>query len=78
MANQGPEAREALESAIRASPLVARELLAEHHPERDDGFPGSYVLGGPSEAWVYWDAYETYWRRSKNAMKLLRELASVV
>ena len=77
MASRVPEAREALESAIRGSPLVARELLAERHPEPDDGFPGSYVLGGPSEAWVYWDAYGTYWRRSKEAMKLLRELADV-
>lgn len=61
----------------RSSPLVARELLAKRHPEPDDCFAGSYVVGGPSEAWVYWDAYGTYWRRSKDAMKLLRELASV-
>ena len=77
MADRIPEGREALASAIRSSPLVARELLAKRHPEPDDGFAGSYVVGGPSEAWVYWDAYGTYWRRSKDAMKLLRELASV-
>ena len=74
LAKRVPEAIEALAGAIRASPLVADKLLADRHPEPDNDFPGSHVLGGPSEAWLYCNHYGEYWQHSDAAMKLLRQL----
>lgn len=56
-------ARSALKRAILAALLVAKELLADRHPEPERSNPGTYTMGGRSEAWEYWKLNGEYWRR---------------
>ena len=74
LAGDTPAARGALKRAILAAPLVAKELLADRHPEPARSYPGTYAMGGRSEAWEYWKLDGEYWRCSDTAMALLRRV----
>lgn len=74
LADEMTKAESVLEYAVRADPHVARELLADDHPEPEREIPGTYRLGGASEAWHYWDLNGKYWQRSRPAMALLRRV----
>ena len=74
LADDTPAAQSALKRAILAQPLVAKELLADRHPEPRRSHPGTYTMGGRSEAWDYWKLSGEYWRRSDTAMALLRRI----
>ena len=75
LAKRVPEARAVLQTCISRLPLVAKELLSREHPEPDRTHPGAITLGGADQAWEYWNGYGQYWRRSRSAMRLLREAA---
>ena len=76
LANQMPEARAAMEHAVRTSPLVAKELIANDHPEPERVLPGTYTVGGNTEAWDYWNQSGKFWDRSETAMTLLKEIVN--
>ena len=74
LADDTPAAQSALKHAILAQPLVAKELLADRHPEPQRSYPGTYTIGGRAEAWDYWKLNGEYWRRSDTATALLRRI----
>ena len=71
---QEEEAKTALEDCVMELPLVAKELLKQRHPEPKGRYPGHITVGGRDQAWVYWKEYGKYWRNSKSAMTLLRQV----
>ena len=74
LAGDTPAAQSARTRAILAAPLVAKELLADRHPEPERSYPGTYTMGGRSEAWDYWKLNGEFWKRSDTAMALLRRV----
>lgn len=74
IAKKTKEARKVLQECVERLPLVAEELLNRQHPEPVREYPGSITLGGEDQAWVYWKEYGRYWRKSKPAETLLREV----
>ena len=69
-----PAVRGALKRALLGAPLVAKELLTDRQPEPERSYPGTYTMGGRSEAWEYWKLDGEYWGRSDTAMALLRRV----
>lgn len=68
------EAAVALEDAIRYRPNVAAELSkAKHSRPEADHFWGMAV-GGPEEAFDYWERNRVHWGKSTAAYKLLQKL----
>ena len=68
------DAQQVLEQAVRCRPLVAREMLADHHSESGRRHAGAYTANGITEAWDYFIHCGKYWNRSESAMTLLRRL----
>lgn len=73
IAGRVEDAHAAIGEAVRASPLIARELIKRLHVEPERRNPGRITVGGAAEAWEYWRRSGRYWSKSKAAMALLRE-----
>src|SRR3990170_3773822 len=55
------------------SPLVAKELLKTKHPRPRSQFSGTVAMGGPDEAYDYWEHHSKFWAKTPGAMGWLRE-----
>ena len=73
IAERAEAARTAIQDAVAARPLVARELVKHLHVEPKRKYPGRITVGGADEAWQYWRTNGRYWHKSKLAMDILRE-----
>ena len=66
------QAEKALDIAIKCYPLIAAELLKTKH-RRPKGISAKHVtLGGPDQAYVYWQDRGRYWKDTPGAMYFLR------
>lgn len=74
LAERVRDAQQVLLQAICFRPLVAREILADSHPEPNRKYAGAYTADGITEAWDYYNRCGKYWKRSATAMTLLRRL----
>ena len=74
LSERNRDAQQFLEQAVCSRPLVAREILADSHPEPKRKSACGYTIGGMTEAWDYFNHCGKYWQRSKTAMTLLRRL----
>lgn len=66
------EADRALREAVAGSPLVAKELLKAKHRRPRSRFPGTVTMGGPDEAYEYWERQGKFWERTAGALDWLR------
>ena len=67
------DARAALENCVAVLPLVGKELLKKRHP-RPKNWSGDYItLGGPDQAYDYWQNYGKHWSASESAMEMLKQ-----
>lgn len=67
------DATEALEDAIRISPLVAKELAKKTHRVPRGLEPGYVTLGGADEAYYYWSEAGELWKRTRGALEFVRK-----
>jgi len=70
------EAEAALRAAAAAWPLVHRELLKTKHTPPKQRFPGYITVGGEDQAYVYWTEYGEYWKATRGALALARQVAT--
>lgn len=68
------EADDALRDAIERLPLVAEELLKEAHPAVEGPMPGHETIGGPDQAYNYWEAQGDFWTTLPGALKWLKRV----
>lgn len=68
------EAVVALEAAIRCKPNIASELLKVRHSRPESAHPGYMTVGGPEEAFDYWERNRVHWGKNTPAYKLLQKL----
>lgn len=66
------EADRALRKAVAGSPLVAKELLKTKHRRPRSRFPGTVTVGGPDEAYDYWEHHGKFWQQTVGAPEWLR------
>lgn len=62
----------ALKRAIGTLPLVAKELLKKKHRRPKTARPGVVTLGGPDEAYYYWEQWGALWQADPDALKWLK------
>lgn len=68
------EADRALREAVGGSPIVAAELLKAKHRRPQSRFPGRVTVGGPDEAFDYWEHHGKFWEATPGALGWLREI----
>lgn len=67
-------ARKRLIESINQFPLIARELVKDHH-RKPRGFSPDYIaLWSPEQAYLYWKEQGSYWRKTAGALDLVREV----
>ncbi len=66
------EADRALREAVAGSPLVAAELLKAKHGRPRSRFPGTVTVGGPDEAFDYWEHHGKFWEATPGGLGWLR------
>ncbi|MFQ5897852.1 MAG: tetratricopeptide repeat protein [Candidatus Methylomirabilia bacterium] len=64
-----------LREAVAWSPLVAKELLKTKHRRPRSRFPGTVTMGGPDEAYDYWEHQGKFWKQMAGALEWLRRVA---
>jgi len=70
------EAREALDIATKCYPLIAGELLKTKHRRPNSVDDQRITLGGPDQAYVYWQDQGSYWTGTPGAIEFLRQHGS--
>jgi hypothetical protein len=63
----------ALMKAIDILPLVRKELLKKRHRLPRTARPGFVTIGGPDEAYYYWQQWGIFWQADPEALKWLKE-----
>lgn len=71
------EADRALREAVAGSPLVTAELLKARHRRPRSRFPGTVTVGGPDEAFDYWEHHGKFWGATPGALGWLRGIVDV-
>lgn len=66
------EAGKALEIAVECYPLIAAELLKTKHRKPKGGDDRRVTLGGPDQAYVYWQDHGKFWEQTPGAIEFLR------
>ena len=66
----------ALGVAIRCYPLIVAELLKTKHRKPKGTNEGHITLGGPDQAYVYWQDHGQYWKETPGAIDFLRKRTS--
>jgi tetratricopeptide (TPR) repeat protein len=66
------QATEALEQAYELLPLVAQELAKTRHAPPKELRPDCVIIGGPDEAYVYWQEQGQFWRDTRGAIAFVR------
>jgi tetratricopeptide (TPR) repeat protein len=67
------EAQKALDVAIRCYPLIAAELLKTTHRKPRSVDDRHITMGGPDQAYLYWQEQGKYWTKTPGAIEFLRE-----
>lgn len=67
------QAEKALNQAVSALPLVAKELVKARHARPRNMREGHYTVGGADQAWYYWRDAGTYWGQVPGAIEFVRE-----
>jgi tetratricopeptide (TPR) repeat protein len=67
------QAEKALRIAINCYPLIAAELLKTKHRKPKSIYPNRVTLGGPDQAYVYWQDDGKYWAETPGAIDFLRK-----
>ena len=67
------EAQKALGIATKCYPLIAAELLKTKHRKPKGVDQRRVTLGGPDQAYVYWQDHGKYWEETLGAIEFLRE-----
>ncbi len=67
------EADEALAEGIQWLPLVARELTKKRHPRPRGLDPRRVTVGGPDQAYYYWEDQGQHWKNTPGAISWVRE-----
>lgn len=75
MTGKVESAQKILGSAVKAMPLVAKELLKKSHRRPASYRPGIITWGGADQAFEYWYRYGKFWSGSAKAMHLLTVVA---
>ena len=70
------QAEKALISAIAMLPLIARELLKKRHRIPKAMSDGYLTVGGPDEAYEYWQRLGKHWKETEGALAFLAEVMS--
>jgi len=73
---QRREATLALKEAIDNLPLVGKELLKAKHRLPRTAMPGVVTVGGPDEAYYYWEHWGQLWEEDTEAIEWLRKVMS--
>ena len=68
------DALAALENCVAVLPLVGKELLKKRHPRSKYWSEDYITLGGPDQAYDYWQNYGKHWSASESAMSLLGQV----
>ena len=66
------EATRALKEAVEYLPLVRKELLKVKHHLPKTARPDIVTVGGPDEAYYYWEDWGRFWEKSPAALEWLR------
>ncbi len=64
----------ALTEAVEHRPRIRAELLKKTHRRPRSPWPGRLVLGGPDEAYEYWERWGEFWKDAPGALEWLREV----
>lgn len=70
---KGKDARKALDIATKCYPLIAAELLKTKHRRPKSVDDQHVTLGGPDQAYVYWQDQGKYWTETPGALEFLRK-----
>jgi tetratricopeptide (TPR) repeat protein len=70
------QAEKALISAIALLPLIARELLKKRHRVPKAMSDGYITMGGPDEAYEYWQRLGKEWKETEGALAFLAGVLS--
>jgi tetratricopeptide (TPR) repeat protein len=66
------QATEALEKAHKWLPLIAQELVKTRHTPPRNLRPDRVTVGGPDEAYVYWQDQGEFWKSTPGAIAFVR------
>ncbi len=67
------EAGEALDFAAKCYPLIAAELSKTRHRKPRRMYKGRITMGGPDQAYVYWQDHGKYWADTPGAIEFLKQ-----
>ncbi len=70
--NRLAEAKKALKEAIKYSPLVAKELVKLKHPPVTPSSSYGVAVGGPDEAYEYWESCGKFWEETEGAVEFIK------
>jgi tetratricopeptide (TPR) repeat protein len=67
------KAGEALDIAVKCYPRIAAELSKTKHRKPKGMHEGRITLGGPDQAYVYWQDHGKYWANTPGAIDFLKQ-----